>query len=304
MAIKCPQCGAADPMFSKKRQVYVCDECGCEFAMEKPFVSHRVFVSYGHDEHAVLAMRLRDDLCQRGHEAWFDEERLLPSYDWELNIEKGLEWVAAKPPADFLLLLTPHSVRRPDGYCLNEITRALSKGLRIIPLMVAESEPPLSICRLQWLDLRDCLPLSEKQAIYEARFERLLAALEQDQLDFEGVQSRLLRVLQPIQFSADLLNLLRHFTGRQWVFDEVDAWFADPHGARVFWLTGAPGVGKSAIAAWIREKRREVAAFHFCDIHSEEKRNPAKLVCSIVYQLSTQLPQYEARLAQVQQRLA
>ena len=85
-----------------------------------------------------------------------------------------------------------------------------------------------------------------------------------------GAQSRLLRHLQPIEFSADLLKLLRDFTGRQWVFNAVDRWFADPAGARVFWLTGAPGVGKSAIAAWIREHRREVAAFHFCDINSEE----------------------------------
>lgn len=37
MEIKCPKCGAADPMYSKKRGVYVCEECGHEFAPEKPF---------------------------------------------------------------------------------------------------------------------------------------------------------------------------------------------------------------------------------------------------------------------------
>ncbi len=300
MEIKCPECSSPEPMWNKKRQVHVCVDCSHEFTVEKPFVPYRVFISYGHDEHASLALRLRDDLRERGHEAWFDDDLLMPGHDWESHIEEGLQWAAAgKPNAAVALLLTPHSVRRPDGYCLNEVARALILGLRIIPLMVVESEPPLSICRIQWLDMRECIPIHEKEALYAPRFERFLAALEQGKLDFEGVQSRLLRVLQPIHFSADLLKLLRDFTGRQWVFDEVDTWFANPAGAKVFWLTGAPGVGKSAIAAWIREHRREVAAFHFCDIYSEEKRNPAKLVCSIVYQLTTQLPEYEARLARL-----
>jgi len=251
----------------------------------------RIFISYGHDEHAALAVRLRDDLRSRGLEAWFDEERLKLGYDWEASIERGLEWAAqGRPQAAVVLLLTPHSVRRPTGYCLNEVARALTLGLRIIPLMVVKSEPPLSICRIQWLDMRECIPIHEKEALYAPKFERLLTAIEEDKLDFEGAQSRLLRYLQPIEFSADLLKLLHDFTGRQWVFDQIDRWLANPAGAKVFWISGGPGVGKSAIAAWIREHRREVAAFHFCDSYSEEKRNPAKLVCSIVYQLSTQLP--------------
>ena len=139
----------------------------------------RIFVSYGHDQHASLAIRLRDDLRASGHEAWFGEERLIEGYDWEAKIEEGLDLAAAaKPHAVLILLLTPHSVRQPNGYCLNEVARALSRGLRIIPLMVVEGEPPLSICRIQWLDMRECIPISEKQAIYEARFERLLTVIE------------------------------------------------------------------------------------------------------------------------------
>ena len=45
----------------------------------------------------------------------------------------------------FLLLLTPHSVRRPDGYCLNELARAFGRSLPIIPVLVSPVEPPLSI---------------------------------------------------------------------------------------------------------------------------------------------------------------
>ena len=93
---------------------------------------------------------------------------------------------ADKTNSAVVLLLTPHSVRRPDGYCLNEIARAVGRGLRIIPLMVVDSEPPLSICRIQWLDMRECIPINEKEAVYRPRFACLLRALEENQLDFEG----------------------------------------------------------------------------------------------------------------------
>ena len=211
----------------------LCYVCKHEFVPEKPFTAKRIFLSYGHDEHASLARRLRDDFVARGHHVWFDEQRLSPGGDWEKHIEEGLQWlVADKEDSAVVLLLTPHSVRRPDGYCLNEIARAVSHGLRIIPLMVVESEPPLSICRIQWLDMRECIPISEKETLYQPKFERLLRAVEGSQVDFEGTQSLLLGVLQPIQFSADILKLLQDFLGRRWIFDEVDSWINDPSGSK------------------------------------------------------------------------
>jgi hypothetical protein len=122
----------------------------------------RIFLSYGHDEHTDLALRLKADLVRRGHDVWFDADRLQPGADWERTIEDGLNQVSAAH-GKFLLLLTPHSVRRPDGYCLNELARACSRQLPVVPLMVSTVEPPLSICRIQYLDFRDCvlsLPLS------------------------------------------------------------------------------------------------------------------------------------------------
>jgi hypothetical protein len=213
MNIQCPRCKAPEPMFSKKRQIFICEECGHEFTQQKPFAPLRIFLSYGQDEHVALALRLRDDLRERGHEVWFDEERLLPGHDWELFIEQGLLRLAGdKANAAVLLLLTPHSVRRPDGFCLNEVARALAHCLRIVPLMVVESEPPLSICRIQWLDMRECIPIHEKESLYRPRFERLLKAIEDNQLDFEGVQNRLLKVLQPIAF---------FFTGRFFLYQNM-----------------------------------------------------------------------------------
>ena len=299
----CPKCGSENTHLEKKKQKYVCEEDDCrhEFLLVKPVVPLRIFISYGRDEYATLAQRLKDDLLKRGHEVWFDKDRLKEGGYWEHYIDEGLNWVSKDPETGrVVFIMTPHSVRRPDGYCLNEIAKALTKSVPIVPVMLVYSEPPLSIYRLQYLDMQDCFPPEEKIVSYDRRLERLVLALEEKKLDFEGVQSRLLKTLNPISFAADISKLLKDFTGRRWVFEQVDHWLHDEKGAKVFWIEGALGAGKSAIAAWLRDNRREIAAFHFCDINSEEKRNPCKLVCSIAYQLSTQLPDYEERLKGLQ----
>src|ERR1017187_2991991 len=128
----------------------------------------RLFLSYGHDEHTGFALRLKADLERRGHAVWFDAERLQPGADWEGYIAEGLDLVSAAG-GKVLLLLTPHSVRRPGGYCLNELARAYSRGLTVIPLMVSTVEPPLSLAAIQWLDFRDCLPPEEHDRSEERR---------------------------------------------------------------------------------------------------------------------------------------
>ncbi len=142
------------------------------------------------------------------------------------------------------------------------------------------------------------IPIHEKEAFYRPRFERLLKALEEHQLDFEGTQQRLLKALQPLEFDADILRHLPKFTGRQWVFDAIDQWLAEnPPKQRVFWISGGPGVGKTAISAVLSSRYLEVAALHLCKFGHAQKSDPRSVVTSVVYQLTTQLPEYEARLA-------
>lgn len=79
----CPQCGSGDVAFSKKRQVFLCAECEHTFERTTGVRTRRVFLSYGHDEFTPLAERVRGDLRARGHEVWFDAERLKGGGDWE-----------------------------------------------------------------------------------------------------------------------------------------------------------------------------------------------------------------------------
>ena len=146
----------------------------------------RIFLSYGHDDYSSLAWRIKRDLEALGHEVWFDVERLKSGGDWERYIEEGFEFASKENETGrFLLLMTPHWVRRPDGYCLNELARAYGRSLPVIPVMVSTIEPPLSICRLQWLDMRHCFPA--EQYMWELETGRELRTLEGHSDSVKGV---------------------------------------------------------------------------------------------------------------------
>lgn len=152
-----------------------------------------------HDLTSLYLSINRDIVQQRGHSVWVDIEKLSAGIDWEDGINGALTWVKeAQQDGRVLLLMTPHALRRPDGYCLNEIARAGQNHLSIFPVLVAESEPPPSISMLPFFDLRDCVPtdaahlaLDPKShewldlmkdhvhsAAFERKCERLFAMLE------------------------------------------------------------------------------------------------------------------------------
>jgi tetratricopeptide (TPR) repeat protein len=258
--------------------------------------SFRVFLSYGHDEYSELAMRIKERLEERGHEVWFDLSRLKSGQDWERYIEDGLDWVSADDDVGrMIVIMTPHSVRRDEGYCIKELTRAVDRKIRIIPVMAVWVEPPLSICNIQWLDMRDCFPLQHCSARFSERFPRLVDALENG-VDLEGAQSILMSRLEPLPFDAEMALHQSRFTGREWLFTKIRAWLNTPNQSRVLCITGAPGVGKTALATVLFNNFREISAVHLCRHNHDMKSDPRRLVKSIAYQLSTQLPDYSARL--------
>lgn len=254
----------------------------------------RVFLSYGHDDYASLAVRIKQDL-EADHDVWFDLDRLKPGGNWERYIEDGLDFASAVPGTGrLLLLMTPHSVRRPNGYCLNELARAFDRNLPVIPVMVSTVEPPLSISNLQWLEMRNCFPAEQHEEQYCKQYGKLVKALEEKQVPFEGAQQRLLSYLQPITYADDLRRHLSRFIGREWLMAEVEQWLASTK--QILWITGEAGVGKSAVATWLCDKRPEIAAYHFCHFGNSDRTDARRALFSLAYQLGTQLPVYWDRL--------
>jgi tetratricopeptide (TPR) repeat protein len=258
--------------------------------------TRKLFLSYGHDDYTVEVVAIRDALRARGHEVWFDGEELTTGLDWEQRIEKGLTWCDC-----VVLTMTTYSVRRPDGYCLNEIAKALELRKPIIPILLMDvpQGAPTSICRVQYLDWRDAVPAVERSERFKQRVERLWQAIEEDKLDFEGGQQRLVRYLQPINFDGDLQRHVASFKGRAQLEARIREWLIDPAADQILWLTAAPGLGKSAVAATLAHRWAEVAAVHFCVAGQSDKTNPARAILSIAYQLSQRhdLSLYAARLS-------
>lgn len=268
-------------------------------ALATPPMKLRIFMSYGHDEFEELAIRLKEDLSKRGHEVWFDKHGIKVGTDWQYSIEQGLEWVSQGPNSGwFILLMTPHSVRRPEGVCLNELQCAIDNHIPIVPVMVITVTLPLLINRCQYLDMTDCVPLPEKPASYQNKFDSLCSALETQPLLVEGEANRLLRVLKPPSYYIATTYYLPRFTGREWVIKAFDEWLDNPSAPQVFWISGPLGSGKSAISAWLCGHRAEIKAFHNCSL-DKKNADPRQVVCSIAWQLSTQLPEFFQRLTAI-----
>ncbi|GMF10869.1 unnamed protein product [Phytophthora lilii] len=228
--------------------------------------------------------------------------------------EDAFKWASAENDGKLILLLTAESVGRPHGVSLNDVSGAMSAGLGFVPLLVRTCEIPLSICRIQWLDMTDCLLHSSdgtrngsslNRLRYDSRRDQLISALE-GTLDHEGQQARLFSLLAPFSFQRQISQLTERFIGREWLFELFERWVqgvavAAPstssatrelNNQRVFWVIGQIGSGKTSVAARMVQLCPEIAAFHFARQEDEQTHNARRCVLSLAYQLTTQLPEY------------
>ena len=76
-------------------------------------------------------------------------------------------------------------------------------------------------------------------------------------------------VAEALDFSAIIAEKRgQHLPGtREWVFEAVMRWRTDPEAAKLFWLVGGGGTGKSVAAAELLARlldKQNAAAWHFC----------------------------------------
>ena len=301
--IQCPKCGSANIMFSKKRNLCICEDCPHEFAPEKVGARLRIFLSYGHDANEELVRRIKADLEERGHDVWFDKSEIRSGDDWRRAITDGI--LDSQRVVSFL---SKHSTRDP-GVCRDEIAIAIGvKGGNIQTILVEseqEVQPPVNIGHIQWLDMhewRDKCDFSRADwgAWYQERIAEILRVVESEEVRcFAGEIETLNGHLNPIRSDARICQLLsKGFYGRQWLFAAVEKWRVDTKvDSRLFWIMGAPGVGKSAFAAQLTHTRSDsVIAAQFCEWDKPDHRNAQRVVRSIALQLATRLPDYRKLL--------
>jgi len=305
----CPNCLSKNILYSKKRDLYICEECNNEFKDEKSAPSHlRIFLSYGHDQNEELVQIIKSDLEKRGHDVWFDksgikEHGIIPGEDWRRSITDGI--VSSNRVVSFL---SRYSTRDP-GVCLDEISIAIGvKGGNIQTILVEsekEVQAPPSISHIQWLDMHDW---KEKKAEgteiwgkwYNEKFIEILEVIESDESRrFAGEIENLAGYLKPISSDSRISQLLRKgFVGRKWVLDSIEQWRTrSDRSSRLFWILGNPGVGKSAILAHLSHFGKDkVIAAQFCEYDKPDHRNASRVICNLAFQMATHLPDYRKLL--------
>jgi len=287
---------------------FLCYACRNEFTPVVPVSPLRIFLSYGHDANEELVLRIKSDLEQRGHDVWFDKTEIKAGDNWRRAITDGI--LHSQRVVSFL---SRHSTRDP-GVCRDEIAIAIGvKGGNIQTILVeneTEVQPPVNIGHIQWLDMRDW---KERRASgesaweewYQAKLAEIIRVVENDESRrFAGEIETLNGHLKPIRSDARIYDLLRKgFFGRTWLFDSVERWRSgSDDGAagsqsRLFWITGDPGVGKSAFAAQLTHTRSDaVIAAQFVEWDKPDHRDAGRVIRSLAFQFATRLPDYRKLL--------
>ena len=318
--MKCPQCHI------EATQVGAYWICGVHGPLPepKPFAPLRIFLSYGHDANEPLVRRITSDLEARGHDVWFDKAEIKAGDDWRRSITDGIT-----QSHKFVSFLSKHSTRDP-GVCRDEIAIAIGvKGGNIQTILVEneqEVQPPVNIGHIQWLDMHDWKEQRERgsgvppedanswEQWYQAKLAEIVQVVESDESRrFAGEIETLNGHLKPIKSEARICQLLgKGFYGRQWLFEAVENWRTggtynvepetknqEPRTSpsRLFWIMGAPGVGKSAFSAQLIHTRGDtVIAAQFCEWDKPDHRNAPRVVRSLAFQLATRLPDYRKLL--------
>jgi hypothetical protein len=260
----------------------------------------RLFLSYGRRDAAPLAKRLREDLERERFEVWQDNRQIKAGQIWEQEIRDGLRSTQL-----VVALLSPHAVRvrdprnpeSNDGVCLDEISfaRFAQPQTPIVPVMALPCEPPLCIFRLDYVEMTRW---SESEDEYQQGFQRLLNGIEsslQGKVCYRPWESW----LRPLDSEAYLAERRQGFIGRQWLFDQIDAWRAASVRERALLILGEPGIGNTALVAQLVHLNPggQVLAFHCCRADRVDTLEPGRFVQSVAAMIASQLPCYAAQLA-------
>lgn len=259
---------------------------------------HQVFISYGRRDAKELADRLSVDLAAGGYKVWQDVHEIRARHPWHREIEDGL-----RSSQIVVALLSPHSVRSradaenpagSDSVCLDEISYAQYElRLPIVPVMAASCSPPLFIHRLDYVDL---CAWTHSDDQYQAGLRRLVEALadaHQGRVRYRSWEHD----LKPWDFAPFLSRKRRDFCGRQWLFEEIDAWRTSSDEPALL-ITGDPGTGKSAVVAQLLHLNRDaqVLAYHCCQADTPATLEPWRFVRSLAAMIASQSDGYAAQL--------
>ncbi len=299
--IQCPRCGSEDVYFSKKKKLYVCEDCEHQFILEKKEKARKIFFSYAHDENEWLVTQIRQDLEKQGYDIWIDRSEIKSGDNWRQSIMDGLLQCSGA-----VFFLSRQSVR-PSGVCLDELHIALTVRHGNIRTVLLEDEdqviPPSSVSSIQWLDMSRWKQKKTSgpegwDSWYGQKISELERIIEKsDFASFTGEIDQIHSILGVQTLDAkERLLISRPFTGRKWLEERLEQWRWNPDSSRIFLLYGRPGMGKSSFAANQLHYNPHVICGFFCEWDKESQKNPQYIIRSLAFKICTRLPDYRRLL--------
>lgn len=306
---KCPFCGSEDIYYSKKRKIYVCEDCDETFSEmqsveldDKSSASKglELFFSYGHDRNRLLVERIKRDLEKRGHHVWIDTNEIKAGDYWRDDILNGILHASS-----VIAFLSEHSTRNP-GVCLDELRIAVCvKGADIKTVLLepeSKIQPPSTISDIQWLDMSEWYDIRQSsETAFELWYREKLAELcrvveSSESVEMSGDISILKTKLTPYLNSEKEYNLLsKEFHGRRWLEEYIEEW-QDKRSTKALVIYGRPGSGKSAFSVNYSHYNADVFGCFLCEWNRDYTINPQRLIRTMAFRLATKMPDYRSLL--------
>lgn len=131
----------------------------------------RVFLCHASQDKPVVRELYQHLLAEGWIDPWLDEEKLLPGYDWDLEIEKAVE------NADAVIVCLSNNSVTKEGYVQRELKFVLEIALEkpegtifIIPIRLDNCQVPRRIRSWQYVDF---FPHEQKEIFYQKLCESM-----------------------------------------------------------------------------------------------------------------------------------
>ena len=306
---KCPYCGSVDVYYSKKRKIFVCEDCDETFDELKMTESTsndngntglNLFFSYGHDRNRTLVERIKRDLEKRGHHVWIDTNEIKAGDNWRNDILNGV-----LKASNVIAFLSEHSTRNP-GVCLDELKIAVCiKGANIKTVLLEPENrisQPATLSDIQWLDMSEWSDIrlkseEEFEIWYQSKLDELCHAIEStNSFELNGDINALKVALSPyLNTEKEYRLLAKEFYGRKWLEEYIEDW-QDRHSNKSLVIYGNPGTGKSAFCVTYSHYNSDVYGCFLCEWNREYSIKPNQLIRTMAFRLATKLPDYRRLL--------
>lgn len=256
----------------------------------------KAFISYGHDDYADCANLIYESLNKDiEFSAWIDK-RIEPGDEWNKEIENQLnKLVEDKENSWFIYVVTPYSSdTKRNNFCIKEIVGASERGIKILPIKIVQTQMPLLLGNIQWLDFTECV-FDENNKDYQLRIESLKSILKRKkELQLDGIQATLYNKLEPCDYSLELKKHLLNYVERPWLLDVVKKLMDDSCSKKVMFLLGGPGTGKTAFSMWLShgELSNCIAAWHLCQYNDKRTCSLRNAVKSMAFLLAERIKEY------------